>query len=145
MGRRSWSLRCFTDIKRFAFTSPPALNAPVPHPKLSRISSLKIWSCRASEKHSRRNINVLSLQQPGAAPNHSKTPSTSSGLCSKLAQGTRISQTGTRGLGNFNISFPFTSNFQCLCSVELLRSVRAEQMSFLMDLLNHKNHLENCI
>lgn len=38
------------------------------------------------------------------------------------------------------LSFP-TSNFQCLCSAEFLVSVRAEQMSVLMDLLNHKKPL----
>lgn len=66
-------------IKHFSLTNPPAPDAPVPHPTLSIISSPQIWSCRASERHRMRIIRVLSLQQPGAAPNHSKIPSTSSG------------------------------------------------------------------
>ena len=56
----------------------------------------------------------------------------------------RISQTTGPGWGILILSFP-TSNFQCLCSVEPLLSVRAEQMPVLMDLLNHKNCLRNCI
>lgn len=56
----------------------------------------------------------------------------------------RISQTTGPGWGILILSFP-TSDFQCLCSVEPLLSVRAEQMPVLMDLLNHKNCLRNCI
>ena len=56
----------------------------------------------------------------------------------------RISQTTGPGWGILILSFP-TSNFQCLCSVEPLSSFRAEQMPVLMDLLNHKNCLQNCI
>lgn len=56
----------------------------------------------------------------------------------------RISQTTGLGWGILILSLPI-SNFQCLCSVEPLSRVRAEQMPVLMDLLNHKNCLQNCI
>lgn len=56
----------------------------------------------------------------------------------------RISQTTGLGWGILILSLPI-SNFQCLCSAEPLSSVRAEQTPVLMDLLNHKNCLQNCI
>lgn len=67
-------------------------------------------------------------------------------LCSKLAwhKATAFLRQALEGWGILISSSP-TSNFQCLCSVELLTSVRAEQMSVLMDLLNHKTRLQNCI
>lgn len=94
------------------------------------------------------NVYVSSLQQPGAAPIsvQRKTQRRIKWLSSKLAphKVTEFLRQEHKGWGILISSSP-TSNFQCLCSVELLTSVRAEQMSFLMDLLNHKNRLQNCI